>query len=138
MRQQQQKSSDSISARRRGGWRTKAAWFGVMALILQALIPFAQAIPVSSDESIEQALLFQCKALTAATDPAVPLPASGQRQDCVICIAGAIGHCLIAPPVFAAASPDIMVATIAQYSLADMADRRAPAQTTARSPPIAA
>jgi len=135
---QQQESSGSVSVQRLGGWHAKAAWLGVTALILQALIPFAQGILVPGDESIEQALLFQCKALTAAMDPAEPQPASGQRQDCVVCIAGAIGHCLIAPSIFASVSPDIMVATIAQYSLTDMADKRAPTQTTARSPPISA
>ncbi len=138
MRQQFQESSKGVAIRRPAGWRLKAIWLGVAALVLQTLIPFAQGLPVSGDASFEQSLLFHCKLMRAGTDPAAPLPASGQDEGCVVCIAAAIGHCLIAPLIVSGLFPDTPATIILQGQGTDSAAGRSPVPMVARSPPTAA
>lgn len=113
-------------------------WLGVIALVVQTLIPFGQGIPVSSGNSLEQALLFHCEVMKAGTTPATPLPASDQRSNCVVCVACAIGSSLITASAVATLSPKTLYRELVSLSAVDIATGQSPSQTTARSPPVIA
>jgi len=135
MRQRKPQSATRVTVLRLIGWRFAGVFLGITALALQTLIPLAQAIPVSGNAPLEQSLLFHCKLMKAGTAPATPQPTSGQDEDCLVCIAGAIGHCLIAPVAIATVFLKAPTTIISHIPEADRAAGRTPTRTVARSPP---
>lgn len=118
--------------------RAAAAWWGVLALVVQILVPLGQAVPVVGADGLPRML-----ALCSATGPrAVPLPGpAGQpspseaQSPCIVCLAYGVGAATLLPASAVPPFPPAGAGQRLDAPAATLAHGLTPGLPRARGPP---
>lgn len=121
--------------------RTIAGWWGVLALLLQILVPIGQAVPAGATVDGLPRTLVICSVLAGArTVPlpgsATPMPADTAGTTCAVCLAQGIGGACDLPPAVAWTFPPSGSGAVFDHSLISLAHGVPPGLPQARAPPM--
>lgn len=122
--------------------RAAAAWWGVLALLVQVLVPLGQAVPVIGADGVPRTLV-----LCSATAPGrtVPLPGSqpgpapsDAAKSCAVCLAYGAGSATALPAMPVLPFPPAGAGACIDHPAADRAHARTQGLPQARAPPAIA
>ncbi|MGC2856798.1 hypothetical protein ACM64Y_15100 [Novispirillum sp. DQ9] len=115
--------------------RAAAAWWGVLALLVQVLVPLGQAVPVIGADGLPRMLVL-CSATPARS---VPLPGSlpsDVAQSCAVCLAYGAGSAADLPATPALPFPPAGQGACIDLPTTAHASGLTPGLPQARAPPV--
>jgi hypothetical protein len=116
--------------------RAAAAWWGVLALLVQVLVPLGQAVPVMGADGLPRTVVL-CSAAGARSVPLPGAPSSEPAPSCAVCLAYGAGSATILPATPAVPFPPALAGTRIDQPVAALAHGLMPGLPRARSPPMA-
>lgn len=115
--------------------RAAAAWWGVLALLVQVLVPLGQAVPVMGADGLPRSLVL-CSAMGARTVPLPGAPSPEATPSCAVCLAYGSGSATLLPATPAAPLPPAVAGTRIDQPVAALAHGLMSGLPRARSPPM--
>ncbi|MBF0247368.1 MAG: DUF2946 domain-containing protein [Alphaproteobacteria bacterium] len=120
-----------------------ASWLALYGLLLQALVPVGQAIPMARAVPNGGAqYLFICSALNSISESRSQAPNSQQDRtpssQCSVCLSFGLGGSLLAPPTVALTLPTTINPLEGPATVVTVLTSRTLAVNRARAPPLSA
>ncbi|MFA7429660.1 MAG: DUF2946 family protein [Rhodospirillaceae bacterium] len=116
--------------------RAAAAWWGVLALLVQVLVPLGQVVPVLGADGLPRSLVL-CSATGARSVPLPGAPSPEAAASCAVCLAYGSGSATLLPATPAAPFPPALAGTRIDQPVAVLAHGLMAGLPRARAPPMA-
>lgn len=117
--------------------RAAAAWWGVLALLVQVLVPLGQAVPVVGMDGLPRTLVL-CSATGAGSVPMPGSVPSDAAKSCAVCLAYGAGSAVALPATPVLPFPPAGAGTCIDPTATDRAHAQTPGLPLARAPPVVA